>query len=113
VYQYNDTLRINSFTAQAAAFPVSDYNYKEVQTAFRAVRTRWPNADIRVALFNAGYGVWKPFLEIAEDEIDRAVDTNVKAAFAFARENHDMGQGSRLTDLILDAAREAKRLRKP
>ena len=50
------------------------------------MRTRWPNADIRVALFNAGYGVWKPFLEIAEDEIDRAVDTNVKAAFAFARE---------------------------
>ncbi|KAH9961909.1 hypothetical protein BC827DRAFT_1267262 [Russula dissimulans] len=70
----------------AAAFPISDYNYKEVQTAFSAVRARWPNADIRAALFNAGYGVWKPFLEITEDEIDRVVDTNVKAAFAFARE---------------------------
>jgi NAD(P)-dependent dehydrogenase (short-subunit alcohol dehydrogenase family) len=71
---------------QAAAFPISDYNYKEVQTAFRAVRAHWPDADIRVALFNAGFGVWKPFLQITEDEVDRVADTNVKAAFAFSRE---------------------------
>jgi len=45
----------------------------------------WPNADTRVALFNAGYDVWKLFLEILEDEIDRALDTNFKAASAFAR----------------------------
>jgi NAD(P)-dependent dehydrogenase (short-subunit alcohol dehydrogenase family) len=57
-----------------------------VQTAFRAVRAHWPNADIRVALFNAGFGVWKPFLQITEDEVDKVTDTNVKAAFAFARE---------------------------
>jgi NAD(P)-dependent dehydrogenase (short-subunit alcohol dehydrogenase family) len=57
-----------------------------VQTAFRAVRAHWPNADLRVALFNAGFGVWKPFLQITEDEVDKATDTNVKAAFAFARE---------------------------
>jgi NAD(P)-dependent dehydrogenase (short-subunit alcohol dehydrogenase family) len=39
-----------------------------------------------VALFNAGFGVWKPFLQITEEELDRATDTNVKAAFAFSRE---------------------------
>ena len=71
---------------QAAAFPITEYSYKEVQAAFRAVRARWPHADIRVALFNAGFGVWKPFLQITEDEVDRVVDTNVKAAFAFSRE---------------------------
>ena len=57
-----------------------------MQTAFRAVRQHWPNTDVRVALFNAGFGVWKPFLQLTEEELDRATDTNVKAAFAFARE---------------------------
>jgi len=70
----------------AAAFPITDYNYKEVQTAFRAVRARWPHADIRVALFNTGFAVWKPFLQITEDELDRVAETNIKSAFAFSRE---------------------------
>ncbi|KAI9453677.1 NAD-P-binding protein [Russula earlei] len=85
--------RLHKFAAElktgdtdAAAFPISDYNYRDVQSAFRAVRTRWPAADVRVALFNAGFRIGKPFLEITEEELDRAMDTNVKAAFAFARE---------------------------
>jgi NAD(P)-dependent dehydrogenase (short-subunit alcohol dehydrogenase family) len=83
---------------QAAAFPISDYNYKEVQSAFRAVRAHWPNTDIRVALFNAGFGVWKPFLQITEEEVDRATDTNVKAAFAFSREAITAFQGQSLDE---------------
>src|SRR5260221_12276661 len=83
---------------QAAAFPISDYNYKEVQTAFRAARAHWPNADVRVALFNAGFAVWKPFLEITEDEVDRVADTNVKAAFAFAREAITAFRGQAIVD---------------
>ena len=71
---------------QALAFPITEYNYQEVQNAFRAVRERWPNADVRAALFNAGFPVWKPFLQITEDDIDRILETNVKAAFAFSRE---------------------------
>ncbi|KAH9975073.1 NAD-P-binding protein [Lactifluus volemus] len=82
----------------AAAFPISDYNYKEVQSAFRAVRAHWPNTDIRVALFNAGFGVWKPFLQITEEELDRATDTNVKAAFAFSREAITAFQGQSLDE---------------
>ena len=74
------------YNIQAAAFPIADYNYKEVQAAFRAVRARWPDADIRVALFNTSSPIWKPFLQITEDEIDRVTDTNIKAAFAFAHE---------------------------
>ncbi|KAI0251609.1 NAD-P-binding protein [Lactifluus subvellereus] len=80
----------------AAAFPISEYNYKEVQSAFRAVRGRWPHADVRVALFNAGFGVWKPFLQLTEEEVDRVADTNVKAAFAFAREAIGAFQGQTL-----------------
>ncbi|KAI0263651.1 NAD-P-binding protein, partial [Gloeopeniophorella convolvens] len=68
----------------AAAFPVSTYNYAEVAAAFDAVRAHWPNGEIRVALFNAGFAVWKPFLEITPEEVARAADTNISAAFAFA-----------------------------
>jgi NAD(P)-dependent dehydrogenase (short-subunit alcohol dehydrogenase family) len=64
-------------------FPISDYNYKEVQTAFRAARTHWPNADVRVVLLNTGFAIWKLFLDITEVEVDRVADMNVKAAFAF------------------------------
>jgi len=39
---------------QAAAFQITDYNYKEVQTAFRAVHVRRPHADIRIELFFPG-----------------------------------------------------------
>jgi NAD(P)-dependent dehydrogenase (short-subunit alcohol dehydrogenase family) len=48
---------------------------------------------VRVALFNAGFGVWKPFLQLTEEEVDRVADTNVKAAFAFAREAIDAFRG--------------------
>ncbi|KAG2130081.1 hypothetical protein BD769DRAFT_1604704, partial [Suillus cothurnatus] len=44
-----------------------------------------PSSPLRVAVFNAGYGVWKPFLEITEDEVRESVDTNILAAFAFPR----------------------------
>jgi hypothetical protein len=64
-----------------AAFPISD-NY-EVQTTFRTTCTHWPNADVRVALFNAGFAVWKPFLDITEVEVDCVADTDIKAITAF------------------------------
>ena len=83
---------------QVAAFPITDYNYQEVQRAFRAVRERWPQSDIRVALFNAGYAVWKPFLQITEDEIDRVTDANIKSAFAFSREAITAFQGQALDE---------------
>ncbi|KAN0135183.1 NAD-P-binding protein [Lactarius tabidus] len=82
----------------AAAFPITDYNYQEVQSAFRAVRERWPHADVRAALFNTGFAVWKPFLQIQEDEINRVLETNIKAAFAFSREAITTFQGQSLDE---------------
>lgn len=77
------------------------------------MRTRWPTSDVRVALYNAAFGVWKPFMQITEDEVDKAIDTNVKAAFAFSREaiaafqapgnNNDNGDGKRGTLLFTGA----------
>ena len=48
---------------------------------------------MRVALFIAGFAVWKPFLQLTEEDVDRVADTNVKAAFAFAREAIDAFRG--------------------
>jgi NAD(P)-dependent dehydrogenase (short-subunit alcohol dehydrogenase family) len=62
------------------------------------VRARWPTSDIRVALYNAGFGVWKPFLQVTEDEVDKATDTNFKAAFAFAREAITAFQGQTIDE---------------
>jgi short-subunit dehydrogenase len=60
---------------------------------------------VRVALFNAGFAVWKPFLQLTEEEIDRVADTNVKAAFAFAREAIDAFRGQ----VVEEAGERGKR----
>lgn len=39
-----------------------------------------------MALFNAGFGVWKPFLKLTPEEIQESVDTNIVTAFAFSKE---------------------------
>ncbi|KAI0042709.1 NAD-P-binding protein [Auriscalpium vulgare] len=71
---------------EAEAFPIAAYTYKDVETAFSAIKKHWPDSEIRVALYNAGIGVWKPFLQITEEDIDKVTDSNVKGAFAFAKE---------------------------
>jgi NAD(P)-dependent dehydrogenase (short-subunit alcohol dehydrogenase family) len=62
------------------------------------VRTHWPTSDIRVALYNAGLGVWKSFLQVTEDELDKVTDTNLKGAFAFSREALTAFQGQSIDD---------------
>lgn len=42
--------------------------------------------EIRVALWNAGAGVWKSFLDVTEQELQTVVETNITAAFAFSRQ---------------------------
>ncbi|THH08907.1 hypothetical protein EW146_g8838 [Bondarzewia mesenterica] len=70
---------------QAAAFPIASYTPQEIRNAFSAIRAHWPS-EIRGALYNAAFGIWKPFLEVTEAEVRESLDTNVTAAFAFARE---------------------------
>ena len=71
---------------QAASFPVKAYTHDELHTAFGAIKKHWPDADIRVGLFNAGAAVWKGFLDITPEEVREAMDVNIIGAFAFARE---------------------------
>ncbi|KAH7911491.1 hypothetical protein BJ138DRAFT_1113160 [Hygrophoropsis aurantiaca] len=78
---------INETGGEAKSFPVEDYTPASIKSAFKALKSEWPTSPVRVAVFNVGYGVWKPFLEISEGEVRESLDTNVIAAFAFARES--------------------------
>lgn len=77
---------ISQAGGEAAAFPLNDYTTPSIKSAFAALKSHWPSSPLRVAVFNAGYGVWKPFLDITEDEVRESIDTNILAAFAFSRE---------------------------
>lgn len=72
---------------QAAPFAVPGYDAASLTSAFSAIQQHWPSSThaLRVAVFNAGYGVWKPFLQITDEEVAEALDTNVRAAFAFSK----------------------------
>ncbi len=61
---------------------------------------RWPHTDILIALFFPGSAVWKPFLQITEDEIDRVANTHIKAAFGFSREAISAFQGQALDERV-------------
>ena len=73
---------------QAASFPVTSYTADALTSAFAAIRDRWPDKNtspLRAALWNAGYGIWKPFLDLTDVEVAESLNTNVRAAFAFSR----------------------------
>ncbi|KAG9307958.1 hypothetical protein JVU11DRAFT_12764 [Chiua virens] len=79
---------INQKGGEAVSFPVQDYTPASIRSAFTNLRNRFPvsTSPLRVALFNAGYGVWKPFLSITEEEVRESLDVNVLAAYTFSRE---------------------------
>ncbi|KAF8576733.1 NAD-P-binding protein [Ramaria rubella] len=77
---------IESAGGEATGFPIKEYTHEEIHSAFAAIKKHWGDADIRVGLFNAGHGVWKSFLDITPEEVQRSVDTNIVAGFAFAKE---------------------------
>jgi len=80
---------INDSGGNAAAFPIPSYGATDITAAFSSIRTHFPSSQfsLRAALFNAGHGVWKPFLDITPEDIQETLNTNVVAGFAFARES--------------------------
>jgi len=77
---------IKSTGGDAGSFPIPSYSPSSIQSAFASIKSQWPASPLRVALFNAGHFVRKPFLEITAEEVQDSVDTNVVAAFAYAKE---------------------------
>ncbi|EPS96976.1 hypothetical protein FOMPIDRAFT_1166908 [Fomitopsis schrenkii] len=84
------TAELKQGGTEAAAFHVSDYSYDAVTIVVESIRKyQWPSpekAEIRVAVWNAGFGAWKPFLDVTEQDIHYSVETNFVAPFAFSRE---------------------------
>ena len=60
--------------SKAAPFAVQAYDTASLTSAFAAIQEHWPPSthSLRAAVFNAGYGVWKPFLEITDEEVQSA-----------------------------------------
>jgi len=79
---------INESGGEAAPFPLNSYSHEDITSVWGKIRQRFtkPNYSIRVAVFNAGHGLWKGFLDITPEEVQETLQTNVAAAFAFSRE---------------------------
>ncbi|KII84852.1 hypothetical protein PLICRDRAFT_45669 [Plicaturopsis crispa FD-325 SS-3] len=77
---------IKASGGDAAPFAIPDYKHESISTAFASIKAHWPSTPLRVALFNAGYGVWGSFLSITPSQFQESVDTSIVGAAAFARE---------------------------
>ena len=58
-----------------------------MKTVFGDIKKHWPDYEIRAAVWNAGFGVWKNFLDLTPEEVKESVETNTIGPFAFARES--------------------------
>ncbi|RDX45895.1 NAD(P)-binding protein [Lentinus brumalis] len=76
--------------AEVATFPIESYSFKALTDVFNAIRSySWPSGgrtEIRVALYNAGAGVRKSFLDVSEKDIQVVVDANINGAFGFSHQ---------------------------
>ncbi|KAH9915572.1 NAD-P-binding protein [Epithele typhae] len=74
---------------EAAAFAVGAYTHAAVTALFPTILTHaWPTpapSALRVAVYNVGFVVRKPFLRVSPANLAGVVDANVHGVFAFAR----------------------------
>jgi NAD(P)-dependent dehydrogenase (short-subunit alcohol dehydrogenase family) len=78
---------INGEGGHAAQFAVSSYSHEDITAAWTGIHAKFPKPEyiIRVAVFNAGHGVWKNFLDVTPQDVQDTLQTSVAAAFSFAR----------------------------
>ncbi|CAA7264475.1 unnamed protein product [Cyclocybe aegerita] len=78
---------INSSGGEAAPFMVPSYSHDHLTAAWASIHKRFPKPEytVRAAVFNVAYGVLRPFLDTTPQEVQESLDTNVAAAFSFAR----------------------------
>ncbi|KAL5492703.1 hypothetical protein ACEPAI_4150 [Sanghuangporus weigelae] len=76
---------ITAAGGEVVPFPVQAYDAASLTFAFSSIKSQWPDSVLRVAVWNAVHAIWKPFLQITDEEVTEALYTNVRAAFAFSR----------------------------
>ncbi len=80
---------INSAGGTCRLFPPYRlYSTTDINTAFTQIRAQYQGQPIRVALYNAGHGVWKPFLDITPEDVQAVTQTNIEGAFAFSKKRY-------------------------
>lgn len=103
---------------EAHPFALSSYAPQAIRDAFASIRKQWPKEqgnEIRAALWNTAAAVWKPFLEVTDEEVKESLDVNVAAAFAFSREailefkNNDLNDLGKRGTLIFTGATASTR----
>ncbi|KAJ6467442.1 hypothetical protein C8R45DRAFT_1020030 [Mycena sanguinolenta] len=78
---------INSSGGKADSFPVAAYGPDEVAAAFASIEARFPSPEyaITAAIFNAGHGVGKPFLQVTPEDVREFSKVDIETSFAFSR----------------------------
>ncbi|KAK0184268.1 hypothetical protein F5146DRAFT_1106137 [Armillaria mellea] len=72
-----DSLKGLSGEINTAGGTAASYSTTGINTAFTPIRAQYQGQPLRVALYNAGHGVWKPFLDITPED----VEANIIEAF--------------------------------
>ncbi|KAK7436207.1 hypothetical protein VKT23_019284 [Stygiomarasmius scandens] len=72
--------------AEAASFAIPSYAHGDVASAFAQIHSRYPSNkySIRAAVYNAGNGVWKPFLDVTPEDVQLVTQSNIEGSFAFS-----------------------------
>ena len=58
---------------KAAAFTIPTYSYKDTGSVFAQIFAHWPDAELRVALYNVAYQPFKHFLDVTERDLDKDI----------------------------------------
>lgn len=66
---------------------MSSYSHEDITNAWASIHSKFPKPEyaVRVAVFNAGDAVFKKFLDVTPDDVQKSLQTSVAAAFSFAR----------------------------
>ncbi|KAE9404197.1 short-chain dehydrogenase/reductase SDR [Gymnopus androsaceus JB14] len=78
---------LRRFGVKVEAFPTKSYHPADIRDTVASIRHSFPQPDsaLRVAIWNVGYPIFKPFLSTTTDEVNQSL-TVTEAAFAFSRE---------------------------
>ena len=71
IYWLFESWLISATVEQAKSFAIPSYSHEDIISTWSSIHAQFPQPEytIRSAVFNIGYGVWKPFLEITPQDV--------------------------------------------
>ncbi|KAL0565633.1 hypothetical protein V5O48_016392, partial [Marasmius crinis-equi] len=71
---------LKSSGIDVAAFPVASYASSNVIDAFKRIRTHFskPSYTIRAGIYNAVYGIRKPFLDVTPEDVRATTEASIE-----------------------------------